>query len=164
MNPMMKLIYEHKEAMLWYDEESRIIKVEWIGTVDLEAFCAVLLNGGSILNKTDNAYLLLDRRRFVNFTPEARIWFKKDFMNRGGSGRRLIRRVRKIAAIKSSNPLGQVTVSMMAKLLLFFNPYLDYKTFDEEKEANDWVSTIINSRKVMMPSNKLGWFDRLLGM
>lgn len=161
---MMKLIYEHKEALLWYDEESRIIKAEWIGVVDLEAFCTVLLNGGSILNKIDNAYLILDRRRFENFTPEARIWLKKDFMNRGGSGRKLIRRVRKIAAIRSSNPLGQVTVTTMAKLLLFFNPHLDYKTFDEEKEADAWLRANIYSRNMMNSSTKQSWFDRFLGM
>lgn len=138
----MKLIFEHKEAKLWYDSEFRILKAVWYGEVSLDAFQSLVLKGSEVLRSIEAVHLIFDRSKLDNFTAEARVWFKHDFMSKEGEGRKLIKKVRKLAAVKGASILGQITSSMVGKVLLLFNPRLNYKIFEDERNAEGWTKSL----------------------
>lgn len=138
----MELVFEHDDAQLWYDTEYRILKAIWFDEVSEEAFKGLVLTGASILDKIDSVHIVFDRRKLDNFSAEARVWFKYDFMRKGGDGRRLIKRVRKMAAIKGSSIIGHIASTIIAKILLIFNPQLNYKIFDDDRAAEGWVRSL----------------------
>lgn len=138
----MELVFEHDQAQLWYDSEFRILKAIWFGEVSEEAFSGLVLKGAEILDKLDAAHIIFDRRKLDVFSAEARVWFKYDFMRKDGEGRKLIKRVRKMAAIKGASVIGHITSTVAAKLLLLFNPKLDYKVFNNDRIAEGWVMAL----------------------
>ena len=138
----MKLVYEHENAQLWYDPNHKILKAIWFGEVGFEAFANLLTRGAQVLNASDYGHIIFDRRELNNFSAEARIWFKQEFMKKGGDGRRLIKKVRKIAAVKGTGTIGQLASAVFGKILLIFNPKLKYRVFENNDVADLWVKRI----------------------
>lgn len=127
---------------MWFDSEYNIFKVKWIGVVSYNTFRGLILCGRDILEHLEYAHFLFDRRELDSFSAEARVWLKYDFMKRGGDGRRLIKRIRRIAAIKSPSIIGQIAASVFSKIFVFFNPKLTYRTFSDDISAECWVKGI----------------------
>lgn len=163
----MELIYDHKDAKLWYDSDNAILKAKWYGQVGVEGFKGLVLMGAEIMEQVNHAHFIFDRRQFENFSPESRIWLKYDFMNKGGDGRRLIRKVKKMAAIKSSSMIGQIAAKVFSKILLFFNPHIEYRTFANEVEAECWIRGLPMYQEFVKQSgpqyNVWKFFNQLLG-
>lgn len=138
----MKLVFETSEAKMWFDAEHKIFKVQWFGVVNYDSFRGLILCGRDILEKLEYAHFLFDRRQLDSFSADARVWLKYDFMKKGGDGRRLIKRIRRIAAVKSSSVIAQIAAQVFSKIFMFFNPSLRYRTFSDELSAECWVKGI----------------------
>lgn len=159
----MNLIFEHDDAQLWYDSRHRILKAIWFNDVSLEAFKGLVTEGVKIMEAVDSAHIMFDRRHLDGFSVEARIWLKHDFMNRGGDGRRLIKKIRKIAAIQTPSAMGQIAVSVFSKILLFFNPKLLYNLYSNDKEAYAWLKNIPSMNVLPTVVQKGNAFSRFFG-
>lgn len=151
----MRILYEADDAVLKYDDEKRIFKFIWNGVVSHDTLKPLVLTACRITENIDRADIIFDRRKLESYSPDARIWLKHDFMK--NDGKRLMKKIHKIAAINSSSSFAQVVSTVLVGALKFYNKDIKYKIFEDDDRAMRWIS---GQPLVAAESSKWkGWFS-----
>lgn len=135
----METIYESSQVLFQYDEEFKILKAKWTGQVTTEEFKHVIMTGARIIHNTEGfTSIILDRSELDEFSTESRVWLKQDFMR--NDGRVLIKKVKKLAAIKPSTTFATVMTTVFSAIFQIANPNMEYKVFEKPDEAAEWIT------------------------
>ncbi|MEP1095856.1 MAG: hypothetical protein ABJG78_12145 [Cyclobacteriaceae bacterium] len=132
-----EVILELNGSIVAVDYESKIVKIEWHGVVDLDTATELLEKGADMIESGYCNRLLLNRENLKEFSTEARVWIKQDLLK--NRGKRLVRKVGKVATVRSSSAMGSIFANFISSGIQLVFPSLKLSNFDSENEAFDWL-------------------------
>ncbi|MEP5613660.1 MAG: hypothetical protein ABJP45_15520 [Cyclobacteriaceae bacterium] len=132
-----EVILELNSSVVSVDYESKIVKIEWHGVVDLNTASLLLEKGADMIESGYCTKLLLNRENLQEFSTEARLWIKQDLLN--NRGKRLVRKVSRVATVRSASAMGGVFANFISSGIKLVFPSLKLSNFDSENEAFDWL-------------------------
>ena len=119
------------------DYSNKIVKVEWEGIVDL-ATATLLFNASAELVENGQCdKVLLNRKNLTEFTTEARIWIKQEFLK--NRSKQLDRKIMKVATVRSISATGSIFSNYINRGIKLVFPRVTLSKFDTEHEAVNWL-------------------------
>lgn len=151
----METLFEADDAVLKYDHQRRVFKFIWNGEVSFQTLKPLVEKACEITESVENASIIFDRRKLISYAPDARIWLKHSFMK--SEGKRLMMKIKKIAALNSKSPFAQVISKVLVGALKFYNRKIQYKVFESEEEATNWIYA--NPVSMQAANKGKSWFS-----
>lgn len=131
------VIEEMNGSALMIDYPNKVVKIEWNGVIDL-ATARTLFNATANAIEHDLAdKALLNRKNFREFTTEARIWIKHEFIQSRST--RWARKLMKLATVNSTSQIGNVFSNFINRGMQVIFPGVQLSKFDTELDAENWL-------------------------
>ncbi len=132
-----ELIKEINGGCVSADYESKIVKIDWDGKVEVETAREILSKAADMIEAGHCDKLLLNRKELKEFSTEARLWIKEDLLK--NRARKLVKYVHKVATVSSKTVMGGIFANFISAGIQLVFPKLKMHKFDTESEAMDWL-------------------------
>jgi hypothetical protein len=118
------------------NNEHKISRITWSGSVNLETASSLLTLGANSVENSGFTKLILDRSNLTEFETEARVWIKGLLKTRA---KKIVKKVERMAMINAKTAKGTIFSNFIGSAINMVMPDLYMKKFDNEDEALTWL-------------------------